>query len=288
MTIALASPVINGNSLAASGQTGQFFTYQIPASNQPTAYAANPLPTGLSLDTSSGLISGTLTATGTFSILLGASNSTGTGTGQLTLTVTLPVPLFNHASSLLTASGQVGQPFDTYTISATNSPTSFNATGLPTGLGVDTSTGTITGTPTVAGTFAVTLTATNYVGSNTAILTLTIIPPDPVVTVAATTPTVALGSGGIGVFTVSLSAARTSDTVIYYTLKGTAVNGTDYVLLTGMKTIKAGKTSRPIKIVPVGNLDSAAKKTIKLTVGTGSGYTVGTAATAKVKILASL
>ena len=52
-------------------------------------------------------------------------------------------------SSLPTANGTVGVAF-TYQIAASNSPTSYSATGLPAGLSVSTSTGKITGTPTAA------------------------------------------------------------------------------------------------------------------------------------------
>ena len=72
-----------------------------------------------------------------------------------------------------TATGTVGQAFS-YQITATNSPTSFNATGLPTGLSVNAGTGLMSGTPTAARTSSVTLSAANAGGTGTATLTLTI------------------------------------------------------------------------------------------------------------------
>ena len=76
-------------------------------------------------------------------------------------------------TSLLTASGAVSSPFS-YNIVATNSPTSYNATGLPAGLSINTATGEITGSPTGTGVFNVTVSATNAYGTDTETLVITI------------------------------------------------------------------------------------------------------------------
>ncbi|MDP1798441.1 MAG: M12 family metallo-peptidase [Planctomycetaceae bacterium] len=76
-------------------------------------------------------------------------------------------------TSPLTASGQPNEPFS-YQIVATNSPTSFNATGLPAGLSVNTANGLISGTPTQNGDFNVTLSATNAVATGELLLKLKI------------------------------------------------------------------------------------------------------------------
>ena len=81
-----AAPVIT--SLAsATAQSGVAFDYAITASNSPASFSATGLPTGLSLNASSGLISGTPTASGVYSVGLSATNAGGTGTLPLTLTV---------------------------------------------------------------------------------------------------------------------------------------------------------------------------------------------------------
>ena len=61
-----------------------------------------------------------------------------------------------------------------YTISAVNSPTSFSATGLPTGLSVNPDTGEISGHTTAIGDHNVTVTASNLSGSDSKVVTLTV------------------------------------------------------------------------------------------------------------------
>src|SRR5208337_4762163 len=150
--------------------------------NTPTGYGATGLPTGLSVNTSTGLISGTPSAGGTSTVTLSATNAGGTGTATLTLTIKPAPPVITSAT---TASGTVGSAFS-YQITATNTPTGYGATGLPSGLSVNTSTGLISGTPTAAGTSSATLSATNAGGTGTATLTLTIKPAPPVITSATT------------------------------------------------------------------------------------------------------
>src|SRR4029077_5909491 len=86
----------------------------------------------------------------TYSDPNGLSIAGGTSTGG-TVTVTPGLPVAPVITSAGTASGTVGTAFS-YQIVATNSPTSFNATGLPAGLTVNAGTGLISGTPTTAAT----------------------------------------------------------------------------------------------------------------------------------------
>lgn len=166
ITVSQGGPVITNSPATSSGQTGVAFSFQIQATNSPTSYNATPLPAGLSINTVTGHISGTPTATtsGAMTVNLSATNASGTGTGTLALTITaLPT-----ITSPLTASGSVGQAF-TYQITANNNPTSFSATGLPAALTLNTTTGQITGTPTASGATNVTIRA---IGSSTASATL--------------------------------------------------------------------------------------------------------------------
>jgi hypothetical protein len=81
-----SAPVIS-SSLTQSGTVGSAFNYQITASGSPTSYGAAVLPAGLSLNTSTGAITGTPTAAGTSNVSISATNSSGTGTATLVITV---------------------------------------------------------------------------------------------------------------------------------------------------------------------------------------------------------
>lgn len=83
---AAAPPVLTGGTV--NGTVGTAITnYQIVATNSPTGYsiASGTLPTGLSLNTTSGVISGTPTVAGTSSITVNASNGAGTSASPATI-----------------------------------------------------------------------------------------------------------------------------------------------------------------------------------------------------------
>lgn len=64
-------------------------SFQIVATSSPTSYGATGLPTGLSLNTSTGLITGTITSATitTYTVNISATNAGGTGHGTLTIHV---------------------------------------------------------------------------------------------------------------------------------------------------------------------------------------------------------
>ncbi|MGO9325848.1 MAG: DUF4038 domain-containing protein [Terracidiphilus sp.] len=208
--IATAPPVIT-SATTASGTVGSAFSYQIAATNSPTSYGATGLPAGLTVNSATGLISGTPTAEGTSTVMLSATNSGGTGNATLTVTIAA-VTSAPVITSALTASGTVGSAFS-YQIAATNLPTSYGATGLPAGLTVNSATGLISGTPTAKGTSTVTLSATNSGGTGNATLTVTIAAAGPVTT-SSVTPNSGSTAGGTAV-TIAGTGFDTGATVTF-------------------------------------------------------------------------
>ena len=189
------APAINSPA-SANGQTGVAFNYQITGTAGPafTSFAAlDPLPAGLTLNTSTGAITGTPTTQGgPTNVRLTGTTAAGATSGQFTLAITIGLgpPVI---TSPLTATGGVAVPFS-YQITATQPPhTSYNATGLPAGLTVNTATGAISGTPLVGGVFNVTISASNATGTGPAVLVLTISDNPPVIT----SPGTASGQTGV-------------------------------------------------------------------------------------------
>jgi len=147
----LGAPVITTTSLPA-GEKGVAYSKNLDAVNgiPPFTWSVSGLPSGLSLNPATGLLSGTPSTFGSYalSVTLADSNLMA-GTKALTLDVANPITI--TTSSLPTAT--LGAAYSTkVSASGGTTPYIWAATGLPTGLSLN-STGFITGTPSVNGTF---------------------------------------------------------------------------------------------------------------------------------------
>ena len=97
----------------------------------------------------------------------------------------------------------------------------------------------------------------------------------------ASVPVAHVGTKLPGAFSFYFGTPQAAKTTVKYTLKGSAVNGTDYALLTGKVKIKPGKIAT-VQIVPTGS--DAAGKTVKLVLTPNAAFTVVNATAPKVKI----
>ncbi len=130
---------------------------------------------------------------------------------------------------------------------------------------------------TLTGTDDADVTVNTASGANTAAVTIA---DDDIATVAITAndPTAA-EPGDDGQFTVTMSAASDKDTVINYSVTGTAGSGSDFTALSGSVTILAGSTSALIDVATIDNAILEDNETVIVTLtGTDDAdVTVGTA-----------
>ena len=179
--------------------------------------SSGALPTGLTLNTATGEISGTTTGSGKSTFTVTAINDVKIASKEFSITV-------NAAPTITTTSLADGSTVEEYseTLMATGYPAvtwSLDSGSLPTGLTLD-SDGSITGTPTAAGTFNFTVKASNGIGADaTKTLSITVVAPTVVsaVDVTVTAPvknvatTNATSSGtGYSVASTSWSPAATT------------------------------------------------------------------------------
>ena len=101
----VSAPVIT-SSLAASGNQGAAFIYTIAATNIATSFTATGLPAGLIINTSTGVVSGTPTVSGSYNITITATN--GIGSDNQTLVLTFGTgPCLNQSTFTTTPVGWV-------------------------------------------------------------------------------------------------------------------------------------------------------------------------------------
>lgn len=147
-----------------NGQVELPYNQTISASGGTAPYSysvsSGALPAGLSLDSTTGVISGTLASPGTFTFTITAFD-VNECSGSMTYTVTIApgCPSITIDPPTL-PNGTAGVPYSqTLTATGGTAPYSFFISSgvLPTGLTLDSQTGKISGTPTAPGTFTFTV-----------------------------------------------------------------------------------------------------------------------------------
>ncbi len=152
-------------------------------------YAAKGLPNGLAIDPATGLISGTIAphaVPGDYAVMVSATDDKGAAAAEsFHWSVSEDPPLDGTLPPRQYTNGQTGIAIDAAGgfASSNGLPLTYDASGLPAGLGIDPATGRITGTldrnasalapvklgsgATLEGTYAVTITATDPFGGTT-------------------------------------------------------------------------------------------------------------------------
>ena len=193
--------------------------------------SSGTLPNGLSLNATTGAITGTPTVVGTFNFTVQASNSAGNDSRQMSIVINQAVTAPTITTTTL-PNGTVGTAYN-QTLRATGTTPitwSISAGTLPNGLSLNTTTGAITGTPTVAGTFNFTVRAQNAGDSHTRQISIVVnqaaTPP------AITTTTLPNGTSGTA-YNQTLRATGTAP-ITWSISAGSLPNGLSLNATTGV------------------------------------------------------
>ncbi len=165
-TLSIAAPTIAiapGSVPAATVGTAYSQTLTASGGASPYTYtvSAGAVPAGLSLS-SAGVISGTPTAAGPFSITVQATDAHG-ASGSQTYSATVNAATVVLSPATLPAATAESAYSQTVTASGGTAPYTYaiSAGALPAGVTLNTSNGALSGTPTVSGPFNVTIRATD-------------------------------------------------------------------------------------------------------------------------------
>ena len=162
------------------GTVGTAYTYTFSAAGSPAptfAVTSGTLPAGLTLNSTTGVLSGTPTTAAAYPFVVTASNGVTPNAVSPTINVTIAA---SGTAPTFTADTPPAAQYSvayTYTFTASGSPApTFSVTSgaLPTGLSLNGTTGVLSGTPTVPGLFSFVVTATNGVAPDAGSPTITI------------------------------------------------------------------------------------------------------------------
>src|SRR5437899_1749303 len=226
-------PTISTASLLAAGMVGTAYSQTIVSTGTTPikwTISGGALPAGLSLDVSSGVISGTPTtaraliqATSSVSAAFTVQAENAGGSSALTFRLTIqpkPVPpTIVNASPL--AAATVGTAYVQKIAVSGTAPIQWTITSgaLPAGLSLAVSSGKISGTPTTAGVFAFTIQVANAAGSKATAFSLTIQPKPIPPTISTASP---LAAGMVGT-AYSQTIVSSGTTPIKWTISGGAL-----------------------------------------------------------------
>jgi len=243
-SVIVSPPVINYTPNTNSYTTGTVIANKTPGNTggAATSYSISPsLSSGLSFNTSTGVISGTPTATNggtTYTVTANNSGGSGSTTIGITVTAALAVPSFTYSpsSNIYTIGALITNKTP---ISSGGAIVSYSITpGLPGGLSFNTSTGVISGTPTGTNpNTSYTITGVNTSGSGTTTINIQVNAASisvPVISYTSSTNTYTYGTT-----IASLYPQNTGGAVASWGISPALPSGITYVngLISGTPTV---------------------------------------------------
>ena len=240
-------PLVEGMAVALQAEASD-------PDGDPLEFSATGLPPALTINASTGLISGTLTPTAAagspYTVSVTVSDGTASSSLDFTLTITNPVPMIASPGDQSSTEGaSVGLQIEAS--DPDGDPLVFSATGLPPDLTINSSTGLISGTigamAANGSPYTVIVEVSDGVDSSQIMFTWVVNAVFPLVSITDQT---ALESNAAGaVFIVSLSAVTGRPvTVEFATADDSAIAGQDYQAVSGQLTFNPGVTTQMLTV----------------------------------------
>ncbi|MBB5476092.1 beta strand repeat-containing protein [Micromonospora parathelypteridis] len=272
---AQSAPVIPNQSPSLTNPAPPAGQVSVPYSNQLTvnggtapfawSISAGSLPPGVTINASTGLLSGTPTTAGTFDFTVRVLDASSQAATQALSIVIAPLPTLTFPPP---PQGQVGIAYsDQLTVNGGTGPFvwSVSAGSLPPGVTLNASTGLLSGTPTLGGNFSFTVRVVDSFGQAatrtvalgiTASPTLTF-PPPPPGQVGVPYSTQLTVNGGTAPFVWSVSAGTLPPGLTLNPSTG---------LLSGTPTTE-GSSSFTVRVVDAAGQQATAPVTLVITTG---------------------
>jgi hypothetical protein len=211
--IVICNPVTINPTTLSNTTVGATYNQSLTASGVAGPYTwsvtSGSLPLGITLNSSTGVLSGNANSSGNYAFTIGVSAGGNNCPGSRSYTINVNCGTTSIAPTTL-ANGNLGTPYSVQLIANGLSPTGTTWTvasgNLPAGLTLNSSTGEISGTPTTAGASAFTIAANGGGCSASQTLSITICPsisvsPTSVTQCAGTSATFNVTVSGTGPFT---------------------------------------------------------------------------------------
>ena len=242
---------------------GASMTLQIEASDpdgDPLVFSASGLPPGLSINASTGLISGTLSRTAAagspYMIIVMVSDGQSSTSVSFTLTVTNPAPVIASPGDQTSLEG-ASVALQIEASDPDGDPLVFSASGLPPGLSINSSTGLISGTigATAADGSPYTVIAGVSDGVDSIPITFTWVvnPILPLISIADQTVVESNTAGAVFLVSLSTVTGRTV-TVDFETDNDSATAGQDYRAVSGRLSFDPGVTTQMLTVPLINDM----------------------------------